>query len=64
MARHRSGQYYNSISKALIVPMPTVASIIVKWKIFGNTLSQVGHLVKISNWARRLLDREVTKQSL
>lgn len=63
VARHKSGQGYKTISKALNVPRSTVASIIVKWKKFGTTrtLPRVGRPAKLSNRARRALAREVTK---
>ncbi|XP_071322861.1 centrin-3-like [Trachinotus anak] len=63
VARHKSGQGYKTISKALSVPRSTVASIIVKWKKFGTTktLPRVGRPAKLSNRARRALVREVTK---
>jgi hypothetical protein len=40
-----------------------VASIILKWKKFGNTktLPRAGHPAKLSNQGRRALVREVTK---
>uniref|UniRef100_A0A3B4YLX4 Centrin-3-like n=2 Tax=Seriola lalandi dorsalis TaxID=1841481 RepID=A0A3B4YLX4_SERLL len=63
VARHKSGQGYKTISKALSVPRSTVASIIVKWKKFGTTrtLPRVGRPAKLSNRARRALVRQVTK---
>src|SRR2546425_162899 len=41
----------------------TVASIIFKWQKFGTTktLHGAGHPTKLSNWGRRALVREVTK---
>ncbi len=63
MARHRSGQGYKKISAALKVPKSTVASIILKWKMFGTTrtLPRAGRLDKLSYRGRRALVREVKK---
>uniref|UniRef100_A0A665W377 Uncharacterized protein n=1 Tax=Echeneis naucrates TaxID=173247 RepID=A0A665W377_ECHNA len=63
VARHKSGQGYKTISKALSVPRSTVASIVVKWKKYGTTrtLPRVGRPVKLNSRARRALIREVTK---
>ena len=51
VSRHKSGQEYKTISKALGVPRSTVSSIIVKWKKFVNTrtLLRVSHPAKLSN---------------
>ena len=35
VSRHRSGEGYQNISAALMVPKNTVASIILKWEKFG-----------------------------
>ncbi len=68
VARHRSGQGYKKISAALKVPKSTVASIILKWKMFGTTrtLPRAGRLAKLSYRGRRALVREVrrTQRSL
>uniref|UniRef100_A0AAZ3S492 Uncharacterized protein n=1 Tax=Oncorhynchus tshawytscha TaxID=74940 RepID=A0AAZ3S492_ONCTS len=63
VSRHRYGEGYQNTSAALKVPKNTLASIILKWKKFGTTktLSRASHLVKLSNWGRRALVREVTK---
>ena len=49
--------------EALKVSKNTVASIILKWNKFGTTktLPRAGRLAKPSNWGRRALVREVTK---
>ena len=54
------------MSVALKVPKNTVASIILKWKKFGNTksLPRAGSPAKLSNRGRRALVREVTKNSM
>jgi hypothetical protein len=57
MPRHRSGEGYPKNSAALKVPKNTVTSIIFKW----NTLPRAGHPSKLSDWGRRTLVREVTK---
>ena len=46
--------------------VPKVASIILKWKKFGTTktLPRAGRLAKLSNWGRRALVREVTKNPM
>ncbi|KAL1255556.1 hypothetical protein QQF64_013617, partial [Cirrhinus molitorella] len=63
VATHRSGQGYKKISAALKVPKSTVASIILKWKMFGmtRTLPRAGCLAKLSYRGRRALVREVKK---
>ncbi len=63
VARHRSGQGYKKISAALKVPKSTVASIILKWKMFGTTrtLPRAGRPAKLSYQGRRALVREVNK---
>ena len=50
----------------LKVPKSTVSSIIRKWKEYGTnqTFPRAGHLTKLSNWARRTLGREVTKNPM
>ena len=66
VSRHKSGKGYKNISVALKVPKITVASIILKWKKFGTTktLPRAGRPGKLSNWGRRLLVREVTKNPM
>ncbi|KAL0164461.1 hypothetical protein M9458_040214, partial [Cirrhinus mrigala] len=63
VARHRSGQGYKKNSAALKVPKSTVASIILKWKMFGTsrTLPRAGRPAKLSYRERRALVREVKK---
>ncbi|KAG2469321.1 TC1A transposase, partial [Polypterus senegalus] len=64
--RHKSGEGYRKISAALKVPMSPVASIIHKWKKFETTrtLPRAGRPSKLSNWGRRDLVREVTKNPM
>ena len=64
--RHRSGKGNQNISAALKVPKNTVASIILKWKKFGTTktLPRAGRPVKLRNWGRRVLVREVTRNPI
>lgn len=59
----RSSHGYNTLSKALNIPMSTVSSISVKWRKFGTTrtLKSAGHLANVSNRARTAFVREVTK---
>ena len=66
VSRHRSGEGYQNISAALKVHKNTVASIILKWKKFATpkTLPRTGHAAKLSNWGRRALVREVTKNPM
>jgi hypothetical protein len=54
------------MSAALKVPKNTVASIILKWKKFGNTktLLRAAHPAKLSNRVRRALVREVIKNPI
>ena len=63
VSKHRSGEWYQSISAAFNIPKTTVATIILKWKQFGTTktLPKAGHLAKLSNRQRRASVREVTK---
>ena len=51
---------------ALKVPKNTVASIILKWKMFGTTKTfpRAGSPAKLSNRGRRALIREVTKNPM
>jgi hypothetical protein len=65
-SRQRSGVGYQNISAALKVPKNTLASIILKLKKFRTTesLPRAGNLAKLSNWRRRALDREVTKNTM
>jgi transposase len=66
VSRHRSGEGTKKIPAALKVPKNTVTSIILKWKMFGTTkiLPRAGRPVKLSNWGRRALVREVTKNPM
>ena len=59
--RHKSGDGYQKISKALSMPRSTVKSIIKKWKVFGTTqtLPGSGRHSKLDeraggNWSERL----------
>ena len=54
------------MSAALMKPKNTVASIIVKWKLFGTTktLPRADCPAKLSNWERKALVREVTKNAM
>uniref|UniRef100_A0AAZ3PY33 Sleeping Beauty transposase HTH domain-containing protein n=1 Tax=Oncorhynchus tshawytscha TaxID=74940 RepID=A0AAZ3PY33_ONCTS len=49
VSRHRSGEGYQQKSAALKVRKNTVATIILKWKMFGTTktLPRAGHPVKL-----------------
>ena len=60
--RHRAGEGYKKISKALIIPLSTVKSIIKKWKMHHTTqtLPRSGRPPKLSSWASRKLVRDVT----
>ena len=62
VSRHRSGEGYQKMSAALKFPKNTVASIILKSKMFGTTktLPIAGHLTKLRKWGRMALVREVT----
>ena len=66
VSRQSSGEGYHNISVALKVPKNTVASIILKWKKLGTTetLPRPGRLAKLSNWGRRTLVKEVTKNPM
>uniref|UniRef100_A0AAZ3Q035 Sleeping Beauty transposase HTH domain-containing protein n=1 Tax=Oncorhynchus tshawytscha TaxID=74940 RepID=A0AAZ3Q035_ONCTS len=63
--RQRSGEAYKKISAALKVPKNTVAFIL-KWKKFGTikTLPRAVSPAKLSNWGRRALVREMTKNPM
>ena len=63
VSRHRSGEGDQNLSAALKVPKYTVASIILKQKMFGTTkiLPRAGCPAKLGNWGRSALVREVTK---
>lgn len=62
MSGYRSRQGYRNISKALNVPKSMAGSTIVKWKECGTTrIHRAGHPAKLSNWAKRDLIIEVTK---
>ena len=54
------------MSAALKVPKITVAYIIFKWKKFGTTktLPRAGRPARLSNWWRRTLVRDVTKNPM
>ena len=65
VTRHRSGQEYETISKALSVLRIIVASKMVKQKNGTNrTLPIVGCPAKLSDQARRALVRKVTKNPM
>ena len=59
VSRHRSGEGYQNISAALKVS-------IMEWKKFGTTktLPRAGPPAKLSNWGRRAMVREVTKNTM
>ena len=63
--RHRSGDGYKDISKALNVPWSTVKTIM-KWKAYGTTktLLRSGHPSKLDDQAWRRLIREATKRQM
>ena len=64
--RHRSGDGYKKISKALNIPWSTVKTIIKKWKVYGTTktLPRSGRPSKLDDRARRRLIREATKRPM
>ncbi|KAG2469076.1 TC1A transposase, partial [Polypterus senegalus] len=66
VSRHKSEKGYRKIFAALKVIMSTVASIICKWKKFETTrtLPRAGWPFKLSDWRRRALVREVTKNPM
>ena len=66
VSRHRSGERYQNMSTALKVPKNTMVSIILKWKKFGTTKThpRARCTAKLSNWWRRALVREVTKNPM
>jgi hypothetical protein len=57
---------YQNISAALKFPKNTVASIILKWNMFGTTktLPRAGRPAKLRNQGRRALVREVSKNPM
>ena len=61
--RHRSGDGYINISKALNIIWSTVRTIIKKWKTYGatKTLPRSGRPSKLYDQARQRLIREATK---
>jgi transposase len=64
--RHISVEGYKTMSRVFQVSKSTVVSIVGKLKKYGanQALPRVGYLSKLSNWARRTLAREVTKDPL
>ena len=54
------------MSASLKVPKNTVASIILKWQMFGTTktLPRAGRTANLSNPGRRALLREVTRNTM
>lgn len=62
--RHKLGEGYKKISKALAIPLSTIQSIIKTWKAYGttNTLPRSGRPSKLDDRARRKLIREATKR--
>ena len=64
--RHRSGDGYKNISKALNIPWSTVKTIIKKCKAYGTTktLPRSGRPSKLDDQARRRLMREATKNPM
>ena len=61
--RHRSGDAYKNITKALNIPRSTVKTIIKKWKAYGTTktLPSSGRPSKLDDQTRRRLTGEATK---
>ena len=64
--RHRSGDGYKNISKALNIPWSTVKTFIKKWKAYGTTktLPRSCRPDKMGDKARRRLIREITKRPM
>ena len=62
--RHRSGEGYKNISKALNIPQSTVKTIIKKWNGTTKTLPRSGRPSKLGDQARRRLIREATKRPM
>ena len=64
--RHRSGDGYKNILKALSIPWITVKTIIKNWKMYGTTktLHRSGHPSKVDNQARMRLIREASKRPM
>ena len=64
--RHRSGDLYRNISKALNIPWSTVKTIIKNWKAYGTfkTLPRSGHPSKLDDHVKRRLIREATKRPI
>ena len=64
--RHRSGEGYKKISKALNIPWSTVKSIIKKWKVYGTTqnLLRAGRPPKLNSRVRMALVREASKRPM
>ena len=62
--RHRSGDGYKNILKALNILFGTVKTIIKKWKAYGTTkaLPRSGRPSKMDDQARRRPIREATKR--
>ncbi|KAF3707609.1 hypothetical protein EXN66_Car000782 [Channa argus] len=60
---HKSGEGYKNISKRLGIPVPTVKTIIQKWKKYGHTetLPRSGRPRKITARGTRKLARELQK---
>ena len=66
VSRHRSGEGYQNIYVTLKVPKNKVTSMIRKWKKFGTTktLPSVCRPAKLSNWGRRAMVSEMTKNPM
>ena len=64
--KHRSGDGYKNISKALNIPWSTVKRIINKWKVYGTTktLPRSGRPSKLDDQGRRRLIRETIKRPM
>ena len=64
--RHRSGDGYKNISKALNIPWSTVKTFIKKWKAYGTTttLPRSDRTSKLDDQARRRLVRESIKRPM
>ena len=64
--RHRLGDGYKNISKALNISSRTVKTIIKKWKVYGptKTLPISSRPFKLDDQVRRRLIREATKRPM
>ena len=64
--RHRSGDAYKNITKALNIPWSRVKTIIKKCKVYGTTktMPRLGHPSKVDDQVRRRLNREATNRPM